>query len=758
MSLFTRILTKVQASKNVTSSWAQKLIEERLFDSEWYLKSYPHITKKRKWAKQPIEHFLKEGGVNGYSPGVWFDSAWYLKNNKDVARAQVNPLVHYLSHGMQEGRKRSQVLTLVPDREAFQFFVVPKDGISWYLPIVGELYQYNLSTMFQYLDENPTNNRCGIVLIKCFGSNSEAIVDKVEGLSWSEHYKSWYRYLVHQGLQPITSDRFIFKLPKGTKFCHISVKPWTNTKFALRNTVELGYTRSALTELESKQSAMQNNAIRALVKASEIKVALIADEFTYNSFKDEFQPILLEPDSWKLQFEQEKPQLFFCESAWSGPDSKLRPWKGKIYASENFARENRQTLLDIIQYCRQNKIPTLFWNKEDPTHYTDRKHDFVKTAALFDYVFTSADECVEKYKNDYGLKHVYALPFATNPKLFSPFCNNERTNKIVFAGSWYANHIERSAIMEKILDGLIGVGFIPEIYDRYYGDTDPLHIWPDKYQKYIKPSMPHDQMPTVYKSSIFGLNFNTVTESSTMFARRVFELMSSNTLVISNYSKGVDEMFGDLVIFADKQPNRIASLSIDEIRKLRASALAKVLRDHTYKQRWQYILDCIDYKRLPENDGMTIVARISEINEAQSAISYFEQNFSRAPDFKLLLLVSSSVSDLDVPDYYQRFNRFGITVTSQSYLNKHTILDFSRLIETPFFAIFNAKTPPKVEWLRDAKLHASYLSDDLLTVANDDAYLKIVVGSEATLVGQSNLFLKSLQRQTSGEKLLAYTI
>ena len=43
------------------------------------------------------------------------------------------------------------------------------------------------------------------------------------------------------------------------------------------------------------------------------------------------------------------------------------------------------------------------------------------------------------------------------------------------------------------------------------------------------------------------LNINTVTDSDTMFARRVFELMSSNTLVISNYSEEWN-CFGDNII------------------------------------------------------------------------------------------------------------------------------------------------------------------------------------------------------------------
>lgn len=37
--------------------------------------------------------------------GRWFDPAWYLTRNPDVARAGLDPLAHYLGYGEQEGRR-----------------------------------------------------------------------------------------------------------------------------------------------------------------------------------------------------------------------------------------------------------------------------------------------------------------------------------------------------------------------------------------------------------------------------------------------------------------------------------------------------------------------------------------------------------------------------------------------------------------------------------------------------------------------------
>jgi len=451
--------------------------------------------------------------------------------------------------------------------------------------------------------------------------------------------------------------------------------------------------------------------------ADRLRVALIADEFTTNSFSDEFVAIPIEPTDWKERFEEHQPEIFFCESAWSGPDPKQRPWKGRIYASKNFPKENRTHLLAILSHCRKKGIPTVFWNKEDPTHFTDRVHDFVKTAKEFDYVFTTAAECVGGYQREYGVKHAFALPFATNPRLFNPVESGLRSSRIVFAGSWYANHVQRSKDMEHILDAVRGDGYELEIYDRYQGDPDPLHLWPERYRSFLLPSQPHERMPGVYKSSRFGLNFNTVTASSTMFARRVFELMSSNTLVVSNYSRGTDEMFGDLIVYPDKQPSRLRSLSDAEIDALRERALNKVLGEHTYRHRWLQILQNVGMAHAAREFTITAICMVNQQADALEAIAWFQQHGQRQPGSRLLLVASAYMPDLEVAELYRQFNRFGVSVTASSHASRYAMLDRYQPVETSHFLAFNPRKPPTADWLARAVLHLQYATEHPLTPA-----------------------------------------
>lgn len=79
-----------------------KLIENSsLFDSEFYLKSYPDVAKSK---LSPSEHYLRFGGFENRNPSKDFNSQDYLNANQDVLKSKINPLVHYERFGREEAR------------------------------------------------------------------------------------------------------------------------------------------------------------------------------------------------------------------------------------------------------------------------------------------------------------------------------------------------------------------------------------------------------------------------------------------------------------------------------------------------------------------------------------------------------------------------------------------------------------------------------------------------------------------------------
>jgi hypothetical protein len=74
-----------------------------LFEESFYLAEYPDIARA---GIDPLVHYLRHGGSEGRRPSRKFDGVSYLAAHSDVSEAGVNPLLHYIQHGVVEGRKQ----------------------------------------------------------------------------------------------------------------------------------------------------------------------------------------------------------------------------------------------------------------------------------------------------------------------------------------------------------------------------------------------------------------------------------------------------------------------------------------------------------------------------------------------------------------------------------------------------------------------------------------------------------------------------
>jgi hypothetical protein len=88
--------------RNEFKDTIRMVIASDLFDGPWYLRTYPDVAAA---GVDPIIHYLANGGDEGRDPGPFFSSASYFAANPDVRAAGMNPLVHYLRHGFKERRR-----------------------------------------------------------------------------------------------------------------------------------------------------------------------------------------------------------------------------------------------------------------------------------------------------------------------------------------------------------------------------------------------------------------------------------------------------------------------------------------------------------------------------------------------------------------------------------------------------------------------------------------------------------------------------
>ncbi len=372
--------------------------------------------------------------------------------------------------------------------------------------------------------------------------------------------------------------------------------------------------KTTVTEIVGKESTI-SSLFKGQDRNSHIKVACIMDEFTYGSYKYECDLKQLSREHWRKELEDFQPELLFIESAWRGKDEQ---WY-------NVINKNIQELQDIVSWCKAKGIPTLFWNKEDPIHM----QTFLTTAQQFDYVFTTDIDCLPRYKKALGHDRVYFLPFACQPVVHNPIELYERKDAFCFAGAYYVKYPERTHDLGNFVEHLSHYKGV-EIYDRNYGKNDPNYEFPENYKPFIVGTLPFNEIDKAYKGYKFSINLNSIKQSQSMFARRVYELLGSNTVTVSNFSRGLRAMFGDLVITSDSGQelvNRVTHFTNnqDTFEKFRLSGLRKVMSEHTYQDRFNYIVSKI-FTEKPEKTGLPNISVVSVV-ETQEAMDRVVASF-----------------------------------------------------------------------------------------------------------------------------------
>jgi len=88
-----------QQLKSRVIAW--KISNSGLFDANWYLEQNPDVADAR---KDPLRHYLSYGIWEGRNPCKNFNSWDYLFQHPDVAASGMEPFFHYVQHGQTEGR------------------------------------------------------------------------------------------------------------------------------------------------------------------------------------------------------------------------------------------------------------------------------------------------------------------------------------------------------------------------------------------------------------------------------------------------------------------------------------------------------------------------------------------------------------------------------------------------------------------------------------------------------------------------------
>ncbi len=78
----------------------EEIRKSGLFNAEYYLAEYPDVVERN---LDPLVHYLEEGAQQGRNPSPEFDSAFYREQCRQKGEEPSNPLLHYIRIGLARG-------------------------------------------------------------------------------------------------------------------------------------------------------------------------------------------------------------------------------------------------------------------------------------------------------------------------------------------------------------------------------------------------------------------------------------------------------------------------------------------------------------------------------------------------------------------------------------------------------------------------------------------------------------------------------
>ena len=324
----------------------------------------------------------------------------------------------------------------------------------------------------------------------------------------------------------------------------------------------------------------------------DITAAVVLDDFSLRAFQYEWNQVELTRANWRAELDAQPVDLLFVESAWHGNHDE---WQYQFTGTSGV----KVSVRELVAHCRERGIPTVFWNKEDPPHYDD----FLECARLFDVVFTTDVNKIPDYHRDLGHERVGVLPFAAQPAVHNPARPKKgfHARDVAFGGMYFAHKFpERREQMDMLLGGAhdvtrkLDTGL--EIFSRYLGH-DERYQFPPPLDRHVVGSLDYEQMLTAYRAYRVFLNVNSVVDSPSMCARRIFEITACGTAVVSTPSEAVRRYFSQdqLSVVSDREhaANVIRALvrSPELSDRMVHRAQREIWAKHTYTHRVETVVE-----------------------------------------------------------------------------------------------------------------------------------------------------------------------
>lgn len=328
--------------------------------------------------------------------------------------------------------------------------------------------------------------------------------------------------------------------------------------------------------------------------SKEIRIALISDELTSLALDESSIKVFqIKDKNWFQLFKIFKPDFILVESVWRGYKES---WRYKVANYPDYPERHNEDLQRLLEMANRYNVPAIFWNKEDGAHF----NRFINSASLFKYILTVDSNCVDRYQAILGDKvKVGVLPFAVQPKFHYPTVLAPRHRKSLFIGS-YSKHIHnvRRQWQEMAFEAASPYGL--DIIDRNSNRNPEVYRYPKLPNTRVFPNVAYNKTGDIYRQYSHCLSVNTVTDSPSMFSRRLIEIMACGRLAVSNPSVSVSTRFEGMceVIESREQADELFAqlykgYTKQQIEMMRYAS-AHVLENYNYDQWLQHIIGFLE--------------------------------------------------------------------------------------------------------------------------------------------------------------------
>lgn len=329
-----------------------------------------------------------------------------------------------------------------------------------------------------------------------------------------------------------------------------------------------------------------------------LKVALVTDNFTTECLAMECRVRTLTPGNYRQVIREWQPDLVFVESVFHGPNG---AWRYELAKQPRLLRLTRpKAIYQLVEFARCRNVPTIFWNKDDGVFFDA----FIDVAKVFDYVFTTDSQCVGRYRQHLPANvpiHTLAMPYQPRIHAFTGF--NFQRNEACFTGSYYRRILgERRQFLDMVFGACEDAGLRLHVFDRNHHrfSRHAEFRFPKGRQLSVHRGVPHRETARIYKAHAVSLNVNSVTDSETMYSRRLLEILACGGIAVTNPSRAVDRFFRDYcqVVATREEAAELFSRfrfgpSREDLDRAEAGA-QYVRKEHTWEHRLQEILDIVN--------------------------------------------------------------------------------------------------------------------------------------------------------------------